>query len=328
MKYVYVLSSSEDDYYTEQALISIYSLRRYNPDAYVILFVDQVTIRTLENERSRIKEFVDEIITVSTPSELNFLQRSRYIKTSLRQLLTGDFLYLDTDTIILGNLKKLEGMKCEMGAVPLQDSDEWGLNNIHPQLRSYNNYRSLPENENHSIRKYYNGGVFLCRDTIKVHKFFETWHKGWLESSQNFHYHKDQPDLWIANAKINNLISEINGLYNFQINCFNKIPYNIFNCKIFHYIATSRYCQYLKVRTPEFLIQTRKEGITEETDRMLENIKTEYLKGLEIREILDKENDSSLILIIKYLENKFPKLTKSLDKGIKKVLKKPLNKSL
>ena len=319
MKYVYVLSSSEEDFYTEQALISIYSLRRNNPHAYVILFVDQVTITTLKNERSRIKEFVDEIITVNTPSELNFLQRSRYIKTSLRQLLKGDFLYLDTDTVILGNLKELEGMKCEMGAISLQDADDWGLNNIHPQLVDYNIAKKLPQKENHTITKYFNGGVFLCRDTIGVHDFFNIWHNSWFESSLNFNYHKDQPDFWIANAKMNQLISEINGIYNFQINCFNKIPDNIFTCKIFHYIATSRYCKYLNVRSVDYLCKIRKEGITEETDSMIDKIKMEYLQGLEIKE---KEKASSLILTVKYLENKFPRITSSLDKGLMKLLQK------
>jgi len=33
------------------------------------------------------------------PEELNQVQRSRYLKTTLRSILTGDYLFVDTDTV-------------------------------------------------------------------------------------------------------------------------------------------------------------------------------------------------------------------------------------
>lgn len=48
-KIIYVLVSNENDCYLEQALVSIYSLRLYNPDANLLLLVDEETSRTLEN---------------------------------------------------------------------------------------------------------------------------------------------------------------------------------------------------------------------------------------------------------------------------------------
>lgn len=38
-KIIYVLVSNENDCYLEQALVSIYSLRLYNPDANLLLLV-------------------------------------------------------------------------------------------------------------------------------------------------------------------------------------------------------------------------------------------------------------------------------------------------
>jgi len=40
-KIIYVLVSNENDCYLEQALVSIYSLRLYNPDANLLLLVDE-----------------------------------------------------------------------------------------------------------------------------------------------------------------------------------------------------------------------------------------------------------------------------------------------
>ena len=42
-KIIYVLVSNENDCYLEQALVSIYSLRLYNPDANLLLLVDEET---------------------------------------------------------------------------------------------------------------------------------------------------------------------------------------------------------------------------------------------------------------------------------------------
>ena len=39
-KIVYTIVSDENDIFFEQALLSIYSLRKYNPDAFVELVID------------------------------------------------------------------------------------------------------------------------------------------------------------------------------------------------------------------------------------------------------------------------------------------------
>lgn len=46
-KIIYVLVSNENDCYLEQALVSIYSLRLYNPDANLLLLVDEETSLSL-----------------------------------------------------------------------------------------------------------------------------------------------------------------------------------------------------------------------------------------------------------------------------------------
>lgn len=103
-KIVYILISDDLDIVYEQALISVYSLRKHNSDANVILVVDEDTNAGLVDKRSQIIQYVNEIIQVSVPIEYSKIQRSRFIKTSLRELISGGFFYIDVDTVIIGDL--------------------------------------------------------------------------------------------------------------------------------------------------------------------------------------------------------------------------------
>mgnify|MGYP000042041398 CR=1 FL=1 len=118
-KIIYVLVSNENDCYLEQALVSIYSLRLYNPDANLLLLVDEETSRTLENGiRKLILNYVSKLVIVDVPFHYSKQQKSRYIKTSLRSQVIGDFLFIDCDTIINEELKDIDNLSCEIAAVP------------------------------------------------------------------------------------------------------------------------------------------------------------------------------------------------------------------
>ena len=102
LKFVYALISCEKDYYAEQALISMYTLRLHNRDAHITWVADEETLKSLEKgNRHPIKDFVDEYVTVNPPTGCTPTQKSRFIKTSLRQNVEGDFLYLDNETVIV-----------------------------------------------------------------------------------------------------------------------------------------------------------------------------------------------------------------------------------
>ena len=93
-KIVYVVTSDETDVYLEQALLSVFSLRKHNPNAYVELVVDQNTNTTITGKRGEILKYIDNKVVVNVPEEYNKLSRSRWLKTSLRQHIKGDFLYI------------------------------------------------------------------------------------------------------------------------------------------------------------------------------------------------------------------------------------------
>ncbi|MBQ0060663.1 MAG: hypothetical protein KBT15_02660 [Bacteroidales bacterium] len=116
-KVVYVLVSCESDYYCEQLLMSLFSLKYYNPDVDVELITDSKTYQSFVGNRAMIKKDCNRTRVFDLPNELNREQKSRYLKTNLRNLIHGNYLFLDTDTIITGSIAEIDNLRCDVGAV-------------------------------------------------------------------------------------------------------------------------------------------------------------------------------------------------------------------
>ena len=107
-KIVYAVTSDNSDIYLEQTYVSIYTLRKYHPDAYVVLVVDDVTNATLKDKRDYIMNVVTEKVVVIPPKEYTKVERSRYLKTTLRNQIDGDYLFIDSDTVITASLDEID----------------------------------------------------------------------------------------------------------------------------------------------------------------------------------------------------------------------------
>lgn len=281
MKFVYVLVSSEEDFYVEEALLSMYTLKRHNPDAEIILITDNQTFDSLSGERGRIKGLVDEFITIDTPDNLSLMQTSRFIKTSIREHVKGSFLYIDNDTIITASLNGLENLDCDLGAVYNQHKD-WADHRFHPMMLEYKRATGNNPEEKNKFSAYYNGGIIFSRDTPKAREFFKTWHNLWLKSSLEYGFHKDQPAMWHANYLCGNIITPIDGTFNFQaIYPVNSFKY-LRGCKIFHYFSSAPIGKYIMFRKPEFMLYLREHGIDKEVGKSIDNFMSEYIDSLEI----------------------------------------------
>ncbi|MBR2199092.1 MAG: hypothetical protein IJ909_12080, partial [Fibrobacter sp.] len=105
VKFLYILVSEEKDIYYEQTLASALSLRHYNPDAFISLLVDDKTDKNLVGEfRSQIRNLANEYKVVPFDKGMSNQERSRHLKTNMRNLLEGDFLFIDGDTAIVDKL--------------------------------------------------------------------------------------------------------------------------------------------------------------------------------------------------------------------------------
>ena len=167
---------------------------------------------------------------MEVPSIYDLTQRSRYLKTRLRDIVDGDFLYLDVDTIICDSLDEIDNVEADLAAV----ADDNGTVKVKNKLAETNcvkagfgKMRGAP---------FYNGGVFLVRDTDPAHRFFDSWHDRWRQSLKNG-IALDQPALCQANLDVGLPIKELPGEWNCQV-CSAVGPYYFKKAKVIHYYAS------------------------------------------------------------------------------------------
>ena len=310
LKFVYALVSSEKDCYTEQALVSMHSLRRHNPTCHITLATDDDTLESLVGGRARIKEYVNELVVVAVPAEFSAKQRSRFVKTSLRRNVRGDFLYIDCDTVVTGSLAGLESVDCEVAAVYARHFNFRESGEMHPVLEDYYRKRPVTEEEMYDVRDFFNGGIILCKDTEKGCRLFDTWHKFWLESSTKYGYHYDQSDLWRANASLGDVVEALDGVYNCQTINIKYAAGYIPQCKIFHYFSSSSRC-FLWLNDPEVVSDIRNNGITPEVEQRLAHLISDTLNSYEV--IQDEElriYNSPLVRLARKVSKKIPFINK------------------
>lgn len=272
MKTIIVFSvvSGENDIYLSQAMTAAFSCRYYNPESTILLVVDEGTALLIEQKLSNIKKYINEIVIVETPQDYSKKLRSRYLKTTLRQAITGDFLFIDTDTIITESLESIDSTDADIAAVldrHISVKEHRTKRKIEQDISSVD--LILPDLHD----KYFNSGVMFVRDTPISHKLFEKWHLYWnlsLELGSGI----DQPALAKANKECGYPIVELSGIWNCQL-CDNFVNY-LHDAKILHYFASnnnSPYLLYSKRIFDEILI---KGEISEELKYIIANTPKSY----------------------------------------------------
>lgn len=211
-KIVYVLTSAPEATYIEQALMSVYSARHYNPAATIVLVVDEKTDALLIGKRGEILNYISEKIVVPFEDEtLTPMFRSRWIKTQVRQLIKGDFLFIDSDTIIQKSLANIDTFDCEVGAVleshlPVCEFCE----SLYEKAKEYNKIIGVDLD---AEKLYFSSGVLFVRDTKKTHRLYELWHQYW-QNGNGDGVKIDQPSLAKANREVGHIIKRIPDTYN------------------------------------------------------------------------------------------------------------------
>lgn len=272
-KIVYVVTSDKTDVYLEQTLLSVFSLRKHNPDAYVELVVDQDTNLTIAGKRVEILKYVNNKIVVKVPDQYNKAQKSRWLKTSLRKHVQGDYLFIDTDTLITDCLDDIDLFKGEIGAVA--DHHE-------PIKRRFSRIEKLQKwSKEDSWRYcdgllYFNSGVIFVRDCPFSILFYEEWHKIWKLSLENYGRIFDQSPLAATNEKFNYPIKELDGIWNCQLND-NGLLYLV-NAKVMHYDNYGADHYFWKMYDKQILNSIKSSGcITEEAKELVIKAKSSFV---------------------------------------------------
>ena len=181
-RYVYVLSTTGEDHQAEMAAISMHTLKMTNPDAEIVVVFDKETERLTSPGMTEICELAGRRVVVEAKYDGQVVQ-SRYIKVNLRNILTGSFVYLDTDTLILN---KLDGIwQADMDMAACRDL------NISPRKYVYNDtQKSVYESMGWRFPRegYYNGGVIFYNETPAALEFgkklAELWERQLMKTGQ------------------------------------------------------------------------------------------------------------------------------------------------
>lgn len=231
MKYLYVLVSSENDYYAEQALLSVFSLRKYNPDAFISFLVDTETESYLQTSLPNLLSYVNELKIVELPCITN-KEKSRILKTSMRDYVEGDFLFIDCDTIICDDLSDIVKINCDMSCVL---DTHVGMDNHTFRDAIITNYNLCDFKEALIDNSHFNSGVIYCKDNERTRKFFKDWRIFWEKGSKNGVI-IDQPSFNQANILNNKIIVELSGEWNCQL-IHGGVKY-LSNARIIHYFSS------------------------------------------------------------------------------------------
>lgn len=230
-KIVYVITSDSNDPFLEQLYLSMVSLKKYTPQAFIVLAMDNDTQESLIGNRKLIGDFADQIIPVKTPDIYNKMQRSRYIKTSLRNLINGDFLYIDSDTIICGDLSEIDNMKYPLMAVP----DFHSSIEKHPAFHTLQKFCETNNISLENHRYWYNGGLIYVKDEPIAHEFYDNWNREWKRHVE-LGCPTDQQSLLFANGECGFPIKCLDPIWNCQV-LYNGLKY-LSEAKIIHYFAS------------------------------------------------------------------------------------------
>lgn len=216
----------------------MYTLRKKHgkDDTSVLTVMDSSTYRILEQIKSPILSESAPVI-VDIPPEYNQMQKSRYLKTRLREIVQGDFLFIDGDTLIADRLDEIDRMD--------QNTDIAAVSDGHEETRNVGAIDKMPEKcrkagfSNLDNEHCFNSGVLFVRDTPVAHDFFRTWHDCWKQSLANG-VHFDQPAMWEANRIMGHPVQEFSGVWNCQFYTKKRENYNRYvkESKILHYYRT------------------------------------------------------------------------------------------
>ncbi len=187
-RFCYVLTTAGRDPFADMTYASVAFLRYAHPEAEIICLCDAASHRALEEARHPLLEVVDRAHAVETPDESPGY-RNRFVKTQMRQVLEGDFVYFDSDTLVVDRLDEMLACAAPMAAIANHSgtNDPSGLNSIEQGFFETMDWQ-LPR------KPYINGGVLLLRDCEPTRRFGLLWHEKWLAWTRRGR-HTDQPSL-------------------------------------------------------------------------------------------------------------------------------------
>ena len=235
MRIVYVVTSTGRDVFTAMTRVSAASLRMTNPSAKIVVVCDGETDRAVRAAQDPLLGEADEWQAFETPpGDAAF--RNRFLKTSLRERISGEYLFLDSDTIVRDDLAPIFQMPGDLAAAPNHSRE-----NFSGQIWSGDVATLAEMHWATNPTLYVNGGVMQVSDSEGARRLYRLWHEKWQASYRQLHKPNDQPAL---NAAIHESRIECARLpvrYNSQIGAY---PVTMRDAAVWHYNSSLEWQNY------------------------------------------------------------------------------------
>lgn len=316
MTYVFVLTSTDADLYYEQALMAAYSFRLYMPNENLTIIIDDKTFDSLSGKRAALKKYATKIISVPFDKGITNIERSRLIKTSIPNYIDDDFLYMDCDMIVCGDLKDIQKEACELGGV--LDCHSHLDEHIHKDAFLKRD-KKLGFHGTESLNGNFNGGLVWARKGEAQKELFKNWNELWKYSAYEKHDFHDQPCLNEANWKIGMKMKELSGIWNCQPSSGGLELLG--DAKIIHYFSSEfggkNYAPYYKLANRNLQMRIKEAGdIPDDIKVMIENPRFQFNKVYLIKDQrIVNIMQSPLIFTFAEMKMKVPPLFKFFEGG-------------
>lgn len=325
LRVVYILVSGEKDYYYEQFLISATSLKYRMYNVEIVLLTEQYTNKYIQKNHKEVNAIADRIIVYEMAKDYNIVARSRVLKTKMRELIEGDFLYIDCDTVICDNLEDIGGIEHSSAVLDCHSLLSEKLYEFGPVKERAENFQFSPGYKN----QHFNSGVIWCKDDERTRDFFSHWHDTWFETYKQGII-SDQLSFNEVNHEMRGAIVAMEGIWNCQIKY--GVQY-LAKAKIIHYFATNINCGIQEKKFAYKLADVKawkqvkeRNGIPNEIMKLLYNPKDAFEKALLIE--VDTANyhilNSNIGGLIRWLYRKHSNLYRMIDafgSKLKKVMR-------
>ena len=274
---VYVLVANEKNLYLEEMWVSIFSLRRHHPEATVKVLVDMETKEYL-SRFPQLTSMIDETVAVQTPAGYNAKQRSRQIKTTIRNVLKGDYIFIDTDTVICkpldGIVEDIAEMKDFKGIAAVREGHVTMKETPFPPTGTVKRIFDIDISQSPLMT---NSGVMFVADIPFTHEFYKRWNENWKRSCFEKGNSQDQPSLYATDCQYGYVIRELSGIYNAQVAMSLKYYADAVILHWWHmdFIEDQSYSPYFSL---EIYQDLKKEGeITPQIEELIINAKQSFV---------------------------------------------------
>jgi hypothetical protein len=223
---VFAITSKGYDIYSAMTRFAIASIRLTNPDFLITVACDSDSNIALTKIDHPLLREVDHWQVVNTPQGDDTF-RNRFVKTSLRRTISGPFLFLDSDTLVRGDLSPIFKTNADIAGARNHSRET-----LKKQIWVKDQEILDAMNWKVSDKVYINGGVIFYNDTPKAYQFGETWHTNWLEDYNIHKRYRDQPSLNASIFDCQLKIHILEDTYNAQIEKSVNVAWD---AKIWHY---------------------------------------------------------------------------------------------